>query len=121
MWALENSCLANYDHTIHASTKVWQDAMKRSPVRIQWDPEKDIFLQPLPYRSIQIGLSGIAVEKYLAEWITDIDDITGQCKNIHHLINTEKIAQAKDLLPVESFYPISDALALKIDATAGTA
>jgi hypothetical protein len=118
-WALENSCLAHYDHTIHASNKVWQEALKRSPVRIQWDPEKDTFLQALPYRSIQIGLTGIAVEKYLTEWITDIEDITASCKNIHHLIKTEKGAQAMDLLPVERFYPISDALASKINATMG--
>lgn len=118
-WALENSCLAHYDHTIHASNKVWQETLKRSPVRIQWDPEKDTYLQALPYRSIQIGLTGIAVEKYLTEWITDIEDITASCKNIHHLINTEKAAQAIDLLPVERFYPISDALASKINATMG--
>jgi hypothetical protein len=73
----------------------------------------------LPYRSIQIGLTGIAVEKYLTEWITDIEDITASCKNIHHLINTEKAAQTMDLLPDERFYPISDAIASKINATLG--
>ncbi len=119
VWALENSCIAHYDHTIHTSNKIWQDALKRSPVRIQWDPEKDILLQPLPYRSIQIGLTGMAVEKYLTEWITDIEDITASCKNIRHLISTEKTAQAMELLPVERFYPISGALVSKINATLG--
>jgi hypothetical protein len=116
-WALENSCMAHYDHTRHSSTKAWQDAMKRSPVRIQWDPEKDIFLQPLPYRSIQIGLSGIAVEKYVSEWIADIEDITAQCKNIHQLIVNGKTDIAMALLPVENFYPLPDTVASKIDAT----
>jgi len=116
-WALENSCMAHYDHTRHSSTKAWQDAMKRSPVRIQWDPEKDIFLQPLPYRSIQIGLSGIAVEKYVSEWIADIEDITAQCKNIHQLIVNGKTEIAMALLPVENFYPLPDTVASKIDAT----
>src|ERR1041385_4162580 len=32
-WALENSCLAHYDHTRHSSNKEWQNALKRSPVR----------------------------------------------------------------------------------------
>jgi hypothetical protein len=116
-WVLENSCLAHYDHTIHSSTKTWQDALKRSPVRIQWDPEKDIFLQPLPYRSIQIGLSGIAVEKYISEWITDIEDITAQCKNIHQLITNGKTDIAKELLPAENFYSVPNNIASKIDAT----
>jgi hypothetical protein len=119
-WALENSCLAHYDHTRHSSNKEWQNELKRSPVRIQWDPEKDMNLQPLPYRSIQIGLSGIAVEKYVAEWITDIEDITARCRQIRQLIVEGKTAEAKGLLPVENFYPLSADIVTKIDATSGT-
>ena len=118
-WALENSCLAKYDHTLHASSSDWQQALKRSPVRIQWDPEKDIHLQPLPYRSIQIGISGIAVEKYAAEWITDIEDITAQCKQVHQLISEGKTEQAISLLPVEKYYPLPANIVTKIDATVG--
>lgn len=118
-WALENSCLARYDHTIHSSSKSWQQELKRSPVRIQWDPEKDIFLQPLPYRSIQIGLSGIAVEKYVSEWITDIEDITAHCKQIHQLISEGKTEQAVSRLPVENYYPLPEHIVTKIDATNG--
>ena len=116
-WALENACLAHYDHIKHTSQKDWQHTLKTSPVRIQWDPEKDIYLQPLPYRSIQIGLSGIAVEKYISEWITDIEDITETSKHIHHLITANKIDQAQELLPVEKYYPIPDQIAANIDAT----
>jgi hypothetical protein len=120
-WALENSCLAKYDHTIHSSSKSWQQELKTSPVRIQWDPEKDLFLQPLPYRSIQIGLSGIAVEKYVTEWITAIEDITGHCKQIHQLISEGKTEQAQQLLPVENYYPLPASIVTKIDATNGPA
>lgn len=120
-WALENSCLAHYDHKLHESSKSWQQELKRSPVRIQWDPEKDIYLQPLPYRSIQIGLSGIAVEKYVSEWITDIEDITANCKTIYQLIATGKIAEAQELLPAETFYPLPDPIVSHIDATTGPA
>jgi hypothetical protein len=118
-WALENSCLAKYDHTIHSSSKSWQQELKTSPVRIQWDPEKDIFLQPLPYRSIQIGLSGLAVEKYVSEWITGIEDITAHCKQIHKLLSEGKTEQAGSLLPVENYYPLPGHIVTKIDATNG--
>ncbi|OQP48903.1 DUF4291 domain-containing protein [Niastella populi] len=120
-WALENSCLAHYDHKLHASAKSWQQELKRSPVRIQWDPEKDIYLQPLPYRSIQIGLSGIAVEKYVSEWITGMEDITPHCKIIHKLIAAGKTAEAQTLVPAENFYPLPDHIVSRIDATAGPA
>lgn len=109
-WALENSCLSHFDSTIHSSYDIWKETLKNSPVRIQWDPEKDIFLQSLDYRSIQIGLSGFAVEKYITDWIIQVDDITQYCKQIHHLVNDNKINQAKDLLPHEQFYPLPDIL-----------
>jgi hypothetical protein len=69
--------------------------------------------------SIQIGLSGIAVEKYLNEWITDIADITPQCRHIHQLITSHKPEKANALLPVEKYYPIPDQIARNIDATSG--
>ena len=119
-WALTNAVLAHHDHTLHGDFKTWQKALKITPVRIQWDPEKDIRLQPLPYRSIQIGLSGIAVEKYIKEWITDIEDITTSCQHIHQLIINDKPEEANALLPAEKFYPIPDQIAQNIDATSGS-
>ena len=119
-WALTNAVLAHHDHTLHGDFKTWQKALKITPVRIQWDPEKDIRLQPLPYRSIQIGLSGLAVEKYIKEWITDIEDITTSCQHIHQLIINDKPEEANALLPAEKFYPIPDQIAQNIDATSGS-
>lgn len=109
-WALKNSCLSHFDSTIHSSHEDWKDKLNNTPVRIQWDPEKDILLQPLPYRSIQIGLSTVAVDKYISDWIVQIDDITEHCKHIHQLIKEDKINQAKDLLPNEQLYPLPDNL-----------
>lgn len=37
-----------------------------SPVRIQWDPERDLRLQPLAHRAIQIGPGGVAVGQGVA-------------------------------------------------------
>lgn len=103
-WAIKNSCLSHFDDSIHVSHDDWKERLQKSPVRIQWDPEKDIFLNPLNYRSIQIGLSGIAVEQYITDWIISIDDITEYCKQIHQLINENKINQATLLLPDEKEY-----------------
>ncbi len=115
-WALQNSCLSHFDSTIHPSYDTWKKTLKNSPVRIQWDPEKDIFLQPLDYRSIQIGLSGIAVEKYVNDWIVQVDDITENCKYLYQLVNEGKINQAKDLLPQEQLYPLPDNIALIVNS-----
>jgi hypothetical protein len=115
-WALENSCLSHFDSSVHSSYEAWKVEIKKNPVRIQWDPEKDILLQSLPFRSIQIGLSGLAVEKYITNWIVHIDDITKKCKNIHQLIDKGQIEQAKDLLAVEQLYPLPSNIALNINS-----
>jgi Domain of unknown function (DUF4291) len=103
-WALDNSCLSHYDSDVHLSKEDWEQKVKTAPVRIQWDPERDIHLEKLPYRSIQIGLSGIAVDKYINEWIVSIEDITPLCKKIHSLI-PENLKQAQSLIPIELLYP----------------
>lgn len=106
-WALQNCCLSHFDSSLFATHEEWKNKLSASPVRLQWDPEKDIHLQNLNYRSIQIGLTGIAVEKYVNDWIVAIDDITPLCKNIHSLVLDKKIEEAKFLLPLENIYPLS--------------
>ncbi len=113
-WALQNSCLAHFDKILHTSYEDWKNQLNNSPVRIQWDPEKDILLQPLPSRSIQIGLSGLAIEKYVSDWILKINDVTEMCKKINELVIAGNINLAKSLLPVEKVYPLPSNLALKI-------
>ena len=103
-WALNNSCLSHYDRSIHKSYEEWRKILHNSPVRIQWDPEKNILLQPLPYRSIQIGLSGIAVEKYISEWIVSIIDITEYAKKINAFVENNNLNDAEILLPKEGIY-----------------
>jgi hypothetical protein len=103
-WMLANACLSHYVPGVHASEEAWKLSLQNSPVRIQWDPEKDIHLNKLDYRSIQIGLSGIAVERYVGEWIVDIADITPTCHAIHQLIQNKEPEAAKAMLPVEKIY-----------------
>ncbi|RPE05609.1 DUF4291 domain-containing protein [Chitinophaga lutea] len=116
-WALKNATLAHFDDTVHSSQDGWKETVQTSPVRIQWDPEKDIRSQPLPYRSIQIGLSGIAVEKYIADWIVGVEDITAYCKHVHRLVQSDKTDEAGAMLPVEKPYPLPDGIASNINAS----
>jgi Domain of unknown function (DUF4291) len=104
-WALEHSCLSSFDPEVHSSKSLWEEQLNLSPVRIQWDPERDIYLQKLDYRAIQIGLSDIAVEHYVREWIVSIEDITPLCKHIHSLIS-ENIQEAVNQLPMEILIPL---------------
>lgn len=104
-WALKNSCLSHFESTIYSSYEEWKECLKKTSVRIQWDPERDIFLKALNYRSIQIGLSGDAVTKYISDWIVSITDITRCCGQILKFINEGKINEATSLLPKDKHYP----------------
>jgi len=55
-WALAHSCPSHPEPSM--SHQDWTNLKNASPVRVQWDPERDLHLQPLSYRAIQIGLSG---------------------------------------------------------------
>lgn len=74
------------------------------PVLVQWDPERDLQLQPKPYRTIQIGLRDEAVELYVTEWIRKITDITEFSHSIHSLVASNRLDKAKLLIPNERCY-----------------
>lgn len=101
-WALAHSCLSHAPPGM--SKEEWTQLKADSPVRIQWDPERDLHLRPLPYRAIQIGLSGEAVRLYVGQWIQKITDITGLAHEIHELIERGQLDQAQAKMPVERAY-----------------
>lgn len=106
-WALRNACLSKYDEALHGTYEQWQEKLHNTPVRVQWDPERDMHLNELDYRSIQIGLSGIAVKKYVSEWIMGIENITELCNTIQSHIESGNITAAQALIPQEKVYPIA--------------
>ncbi|OAV48902.1 hypothetical protein A6U98_11610 [Rhizobium sp. WYCCWR10014] len=103
-WALRNSCLSHPDESM--SKDEWLRVKEATPVRIQWDPDRDLQLQPQTYRAIQIGLSKQAVELYVRQWIERITDITSDAHDIHALVLQGKFEAAQNRLPVERpYYP----------------
>lgn len=102
-WALAHSCLSHPSPEM--SKEEWAQLKQDSPVRIQWDPERNLLLQPLPDRTIQIGLSKKAVELYINEWIQTITDITPLAHSIFTLVQTNNLDEAQLLLPQEMPYP----------------
>ena len=115
-WALQNSCLSSH-HASAQSSEDWRFLKERSPVRVQWDPERDLLLNKLDYRSIQIGLSIEAVKRYTRDWIVDITDITELARQIKAEVDSGNLDQAQALLPREERFEISGVLASKIGLT----
>ncbi|MEE1779231.1 DUF4291 domain-containing protein [Streptomyces sp. NPDC049952] len=100
-WALENAELSHYVRGVHADRATWQRDLRRRPTRVQWDPERDLHLNALPHRSLQLGLSGEAARRYADEWLVSVTDVTPLAHEIHALVRAGETDRASALLPVE--------------------
>ncbi|MDF1769156.1 DUF4291 domain-containing protein [Maricaulis sp.] len=117
-WALEHSCPSHPDPSMSKEEWAWVKAA--SPVRIQWDPERDLHLQPLAHRSIQIGVHGDAVRRYVDDWIVRITDVTGLAKTIVSHVENGELAKAEELLPEERPYDAGSAMGTVSQVTTRT-
>lgn len=109
-WALAHACLSHYVQDLHADRAEWKRQLKGAPARVQWDPERDLRLQPLAHRSLQLGLSGEAAHLYADEWIVSIKDVTPLARTIHAHVRDGSLKTARELLPPERPYPTAEGL-----------
>jgi len=91
--------------------------MDNNPVRIQWDPERNLQLEPLAHRAIQVGLRDEAVDRYVNDWIVQVADVTALAHEVAGLLDAGREDDAALLLPTETAYPLPTLLAARIDAS----
>lgn len=99
-----NNAVASSVGASGLSVEEWKRRVADSDVRVQWDPEKDIFGNSLPYRSIQLGLRGQAVRDYVSDWIVRISDITDHVRELDE--KRQSGADIGELLPKEQIYTV---------------
>jgi len=115
-WALEHSALSHYVPELYANYEAWEAQKASSPVRIQWDPERTIHGDPLPYRAIQVGLSGEAVRRYVTEWITEVRDLTEVVMDLREHLRAGQLDDVFQCLPQELPLPLPSAVAAVVGA-----
>ncbi|MFI6493800.1 DUF4291 domain-containing protein [Streptomyces sp. NPDC050564] len=106
-WALRNACLSHYVRGLHENQAAWKRELRHAPTRVQWDPERDLRLAPLRYRSLQLGLAGEAAARYADEWIVGIEDVTPLAREVHARVRAGELDRALALLPEERPYPLA--------------
>jgi uncharacterized protein DUF4291 len=116
-WALANASLSHYDRAYHASHAEWSSDLRQRPARVQWDPERSLHLNPLPYRSLQLGIGPRAVPHYVDTWIRAITDVTATARAIRARLDEGDDEAATALLPVERPYPLSPDVAQQVGAS----
>lgn len=113
-WALAHSALSHFDRSLHSSREEWSELLRKSSVRVQWDPERTLTLDALPWRALQVGLEGEAVDAYLDHWIVGIEDVTGLAQRMGELIARHELEGAEAIRPVERPYPLPEDLGRRI-------
>ena len=88
--------------------RVWREQLRRSAVLVQWDPERSWTLQPLPYRTIQLGISRRAVIRYVEKWICDLSDVTDRAHAARDMVHAGEVEAARALVPAETEVPVDD-------------
>ncbi|NJM61864.1 MAG: DUF4291 domain-containing protein [Oscillatoriales cyanobacterium RU_3_3] len=102
---LASAVHSNFVSAVYGSEKEWQQAVKKSDVRLQWDPDHHPSGAKLERRAIQLGLRGNVLANYAREWIVNIQNISEFVQQ-QHQYNTGDRAQL--LTPIETVYPVTD-------------
>ena len=116
LWALRNACLSHHVPALHGDQASWKRQLRQAPARVPWDPERDLHLNPLPHRSLQLGLAGEAAARYADEWIVGIEDVTPLATEIHTLVRAGQPDSAAGLLPKERPLELDDEVLARLRA-----
>lgn len=102
---LASAVHSNFVAAVYGSEKEWQQAVKNSAVRLQWDPDHHPNGSKIDRRAIQLGLRGSVLANYAREWIVKIEDIS-QFVQQQRQYNGGDSTQL--LTPCETVYPVID-------------
>jgi Domain of unknown function (DUF4291) len=102
----ETGCSTDRQSTLVAST---------SDVVVQWDPERDIQLNRMDYRAIQVGIRGRCLNSYAdGDQILQISDVTSVFRDVRRLLDEGRTDDARHLLPEEREYPVTEFIANRL-------
>jgi Domain of unknown function (DUF4291) len=111
---LSKAVHSSYQDNIYNNKEFWKAELYIKNVRLQWDPDHDIFGDKLERRAIQLGLKGNILEKFAKKMINKIENITPFVKEQKSFLDTGRLD--KLLLPKERKYHIDNK---KLDSIIG--
>jgi len=95
----------SFDPHIFESSYEWRESLRRSEVRYQWDPDRDLRLHRLERRALQLGIRGCVVRRYVDTWIISLEDVTGLAHAIKALV--DRGSRQLPSAPAERPYDVS--------------
>ena len=103
---MRNSVLSSFREVSDLSKEKWKEKLENSEVRCQWDPDRNIYGNPIGRRAIQLGIKGEMVKKYTNDWIVNITDITDKVIEMRTSIQNGTFSES--MLPQEKKYILND-------------
>ena len=105
---LEESVYSSYKPDIYKSEEIWKSELESKNVRLQWDPDHDIYGNKEERRAIQLGLKNETVREFNSEMIQEIIDVTEFVRECKMQIDEGNIEELK--VPIETIYHTDDEL-----------
>ncbi|WP_316635877.1 DUF4291 domain-containing protein [uncultured Flavobacterium sp.] len=96
---LQNAVYSTHDSSLGISREEWQNEVKTSSVRLQWDPDHDPYGNKLERRAIQIGLRDDFIKSFAKEDILQIENISDFVKEQYSFVQNNQLENL--LVPAE--------------------
>ncbi|MFO0562676.1 MAG: DUF4291 domain-containing protein [Polyangiales bacterium] len=91
---------------VYGTSAEWSRAVKRSTVRLQWDPDHDPYGNPVRRRAIQLGLRGAALRAMAERELVSVEDVSAFVAEQRARVRAHEIESLE--IPLENVYPVTD-------------
>lgn len=88
---LGNAVYSVFREELHSSKEEWQETIKTSSVRLQWDPDHDPHGHKLDRKAIQIGLRNEFIRSFAKQDILKIENISDFVREQHEILNAGQL------------------------------
>jgi hypothetical protein len=91
---------------VYGDAASWALAVKRSSVRLQWDPDHDPYGAPVERRAIQLGLREESLRELGERELVSIEDISALVAEQRAIVRAHSIESLE--IPQEDVYPVDE-------------
>jgi hypothetical protein len=111
---LENAVHSSFKPELYDTHEAWQQKVKSSNVRLQWDPDHNTYGAKLERRAIQIGIRNQFIRSYAKDDILEIEDISEFVAEQYEFVKAKQLDKLE--IPAERpFLPEGEELQRKLN------
>ncbi len=103
---LKQTVWSSFNANQYESREAWQEAVKSSNIRLQWDPDHDPYGAKIERRAIQIGIRNEEIRNFAKEDILKIEDISEFVATQYEFVKNKQLD--KLIIPEEHPFLIDD-------------